>query len=194
MDEELTNLSNIQGSRYVKRLATEVNSLHEQLIIASDTLEQWKRCQRAWIYLDKIFQSQDIVQSCKEDHKNFVSVDRNWTKLMKKVSTSPGVMLNCVPEVKSESGARAFSLGRMKEFLRYNKTMDEIEKNLADYLDEKRRDFARFYFISNDELLTLLANQAKLNVMQGYLGNLFEGISKFGLDSEGAEITAIESR
>jgi dynein heavy chain len=55
MDEELTNLSNIQGSRYVKRLATEVNSSHEQLIIASDTLEQWKRCQRAWIYLDKIF-------------------------------------------------------------------------------------------------------------------------------------------
>jgi hypothetical protein len=84
---------------------------------------------------------------------------------MKKVATSPGVMLNCVPEVKSESGARAFSLSRMKEFLRYNKTMDEIEKNLADYLDEKRRDFARFYFISNDELLTLLANQAKLNVM-----------------------------
>jgi hypothetical protein len=55
MDEQLTTLSNIQGSRYVKRLSTKVNSLHEKLIIASDTLEQWKRCQRSWMYLDKIF-------------------------------------------------------------------------------------------------------------------------------------------
>jgi dynein heavy chain len=72
----------------------------------------------------------------------------------------------------------------MNELTRHNETMEEIERNLADYLDEKRRGFARFYFISNDELLNLLANQAKLEVMSGYLGNLFEGISKFALDGD----------
>lgn len=37
--------------------------------------------------------------------------------------------------------------------------MDRIQKNLEVYLEEKRAEFPRFYFISNDELLQLLAEQ-----------------------------------
>lgn len=31
--------------------------------------------------------------------------------------------------------------------------MDKIQKALEKHLDRKRRDFPRFYFLSNDELL-----------------------------------------
>ena len=44
LDETLTRLSNIQGNRYVKRLSKEVSSLHNQLITASDCVDQWKKC------------------------------------------------------------------------------------------------------------------------------------------------------
>jgi dynein heavy chain len=93
-------------------------------------------------------------------------------------------MPNCVTvsEQKKEDGTPVFKNSREVEFKRYNKTMDQIEKNLGQYLELKRQDFARFYFISNEELLTLLANQAKMEIMQTYLGNLFEGIYKFVLD------------
>jgi dynein heavy chain len=65
---------------------------------------------------------------------------------MKKVFVKKNVLKNC-------------TLKQYHEFLRYNEQMDRIQKSLEVYLEEKRTEFPRFYFISNDELLQLLAEQ-----------------------------------
>lgn len=46
-----------------------------------------------------------------------------------------------------------------------NDTLDEIQKKLEDYLENKRSAFPRFYFLSNDELLEILANSQNLEVI-----------------------------
>ena len=51
---------------------------------------------------------------------------------------------------------------RMRDFLKFNDMMDRITKSLEAYLEEKRMDFPRFYFISNEELLQLLAKQQEI--------------------------------
>jgi len=48
---------------------------------------------------------------------------------------------------------------RIRDFMKYNDMMDRITKNLEAYLEDKRKEFPRFYFISNEELFTLLAEQ-----------------------------------
>jgi hypothetical protein len=37
--------------------------------------------------------------------------------------------------------------------------MESIQKELEDYLDTKREDFPRFYFISNEEMLLMIVAQ-----------------------------------
>lgn len=48
----------------------------------------------------------------------------------------------------------------------YNDMLDDIQKKLEDYLEGKRGSFPRFYFLSNDELLEILANSQNIDVIQ----------------------------
>lgn len=67
LDESLTNISNIIGSRYVKRLQAQAEEWQAKLNLYFDTIEQWKEFQRNWLYLDNIFSSPDIKRSIGKD-------------------------------------------------------------------------------------------------------------------------------
>ena len=145
LDDSLASISDIQGSRYVKRLSEQVEKTHNMLILVSDTIEQWKLFQRNWLYLENIFQSsKEIKDKCNKEWKEFEAIDKKWTVLMKKVFQRKLVEKHCTQK-------------QLDEFLSQNRKMEEIQKRVEEYLDEKRTEFPRLYFISNDELLHLLS-------------------------------------
>ena len=65
--------------------------------------------------------------------------------------------------------------------------MEKIQKNLETYLEEKRSYFARFYFISNDELLQILANSTDLKTVEKHMIKCFENVNKFVLADDEAQ-------
>lgn len=42
------------------------------------------------------------------------------------------------------------NLGSHEVWIKYKDTLSEIQKALENYLEDKRNDFPRFYFLSND--------------------------------------------
>jgi dynein heavy chain 2, cytosolic len=56
--------------------------------------------------------------------------------------------------------------------------LEGCQKALADFLEEKRSMFPRFYFLGDDDLLEILGQAKSADVIQTHLKKLFAGIHK----------------
>ena len=165
LDEHIVTTQAMQFSPFRGPFEEDIIKWNDKLLLVSDTLEEWVRCQGQWMYLQPIFDSPDIMKQLPQETKRFKSVDSTWRHIMNQTNQAPSILSSCSKE------------GLLEKFTEANKNLEIVQKGLAEYLEKKRSIFARFYFLSNDELLEILSQTKEVRNVRPHLRKVFENMS-----------------
>ncbi|KAK2585046.1 hypothetical protein KPH14_008566 [Odynerus spinipes] len=164
LDESNINIQTIAASRHVGPIKVKVEEWSKKLDHFTTTLEAWQYCQQQWLYLEAIFSAPDIQRQLPVEAKIFLQVDRSWKDIMRRTAKMPLAMESCMQP------------GMLEQFTENNDNLDEVMKCLEAYLETKRIAFPRFFFLSNDELLEILAQTKNPHAVQVHLQKCFDAI------------------
>lgn len=101
--------------------------------------------------------------------KRFGAIDKNWVKIMNGVEENPNL-------VKHTGSAELYELLRV-----LFESLETCQKSLTSYLEQKRRIFPRFYFVSDAQLLEILG-QGLVKLFSSSSSNLSHYSISFSFD------------
>uniref|UniRef100_A0A0G4GMS7 Dynein-1, subspecies f n=1 Tax=Chromera velia CCMP2878 TaxID=1169474 RepID=A0A0G4GMS7_9ALVE len=174
LDQHSMDLMGLVGQgKFVEFIKGSVDEWQGKLRTVDSVLTVWMKVQRNWQRLEPIFMlSEDIRSQLPEDSKRFETLDAQFKELMMDASQSPLAVDACCVEGREELLKGIFGM------------IELCEKSLNDYLEQKKKAFPRFYFVSNQALLDILSNGNNPKKVAEYLGDCFDGIQTLDFDFE----------
>ena len=168
LDENLANINMIRGNQYKAVVEKEAEALRKALVTMNSVTEDLLALQKSWMYLENIFSSNEIKRVLAPEAAMFEKIDTFFKG-----------QLGQANKVQSAHKFISSKNAKLIEGLKSNNAqVEEIMKALANFLETKRGEFPRFNFLSDDELLEILAKQADPFAIQGFLKQLFDGLVK----------------
>jgi dynein heavy chain, axonemal len=151
VDDQIVKTLSMRSSRYIGRLLERATQWEKTLTVLQETLDNWLKVQATWLYLEPIFGSDDIMRQMPVEGRLFKTVDVTWRENMSATVAEPLAL------------SIASRHGFLTALIDANAKLDTILKGLNEYLETKRLSFPRFFFLSNDELLEILAETKVCN-------------------------------
>ena len=172
LDDQIVMAQTMLASPFIKHIRGPCQSFEKRLLYLQDTLDAFLMVQRTWMYLEPIFGSEDIMRQMPTEGRRFAAVDGFWRRTLVDIVKNP----RAIDMAENEK--------LLDQFNDANKRLDLIQKGLEQYLEVKRLKFARFFFLSNDELLEILSQTKDPRAVQPFLNKCFEGIAKIAFRGE----------
>ena len=181
LDDQIVLTQQFSFSPYKGPFEERIADWERKLRLVQEVTTEWLGCQRNWMYLQPIFDSEDINRQLPQEGKRFSGVDRQWRKTLERVKVAPVVLTFCDDDE------------LLEQWIKSNAELERVQKNLADYLETKRAAFARFYFLSNDELISILSQTKDPNAVQPHLRKCFEAVHSIKMEGANCEMSNMVS-
>ena len=173
-------LSSLKESQFYRAFEDRGRVYEEKLATLDVCLHTLNSIQRKWVYLEPIFERGALPQ----EQRRFKGVDDEFREIMGKIQMDPKLFQLADEHVHHNLKDTLLSM------------LDQLErcqKALAEFLEEKRDAFSRFYFIGDDDLLEILGQAKNPAVIQSHLKKLFQGINKVQFNDSKTQIVAMVS-
>ena len=122
----------------------------------------------------------DIRMQLPKEAEAFDTASQAFQGIMRGTRNNPNIVEACCAE------------NRLDTLEELSRGLDLCQKRLSDYLNTKRNAFARFYFISDDELISVLGCSDP-TCIQPHLLKLFDNVKKLGFGRGNKRIFSLES-
>lgn len=166
-----TDLGSMKSSPYYKEFDTKIDYWEATITQITETLEILLQVYSKWKYLESIFKGQpDISKQLPNEDAIFRRNHVQFKDEMERISRDR----NC---------KRA--LTEKKNFLQdlydLNEQFERIQKYLKQFLESKRSQFPRFYFLSDEDLLEIIGQSKDPKPILQHIRKMFEGVHDLGI-------------
>ncbi|KAJ9574124.1 hypothetical protein L9F63_008538, partial [Diploptera punctata] len=166
LEENQMQLGTMKSTRFVEPFIKEVDYWERALSIIMEVLEMMLLVQRQFLYLENIFLGEDIRKQLPAESDQFDKIINEWREITSNMFKN-GKVLSATHRPKL-----------FEHLNNLNDRLEMIQRALETYLETKRHVFPRFYFISNDDMLEILAQSKKPENVQPHFKKLFDNVNK----------------
>ncbi|XP_028968661.1 cytoplasmic dynein 2 heavy chain 1 [Galendromus occidentalis] len=175
-------LQAMKDSSFYPNFADRAQVWEHRLSNLDSALYVMQQVQRRWTYLDPIL-GQGALPS---EASRFNAVSNEFKNLMRGIQRDPRVVL------------LSNQMGLVDSLTNMLDQLNRSQKALNQYLEVKRSLFPRFYFLGDEDLLEILGQATRPQIIQSHLKKLFAGIHRVQFndteDSSKLEIEAMVSQ
>jgi dynein heavy chain len=165
-------LGSMATNRYSAPFKEEVAGWIAKLSTVSEIVEGWLIVQNMWMYMEAVFSGGDIVKQLPLEAKRFNNIDKTFMKAVAGAVDEANVVAVCCG-----SETMLNTLPHLTEQL------ELCQKSLTAFLDTKRAEFPRFYFVSDPTLLEILSlGSDPQAVTPHFQSGLFDSLTEVTFD------------
>lgn len=189
LEQDQLLIQNISASKYMAHFDETVRFWQEGLSAINETVTKLSEVQKTWSFLLSLFRySEEVKKELKKETEDFAKVDKEVERILGLVKKKDlSFILNFSTTDYDDD----------KVLTKLNYIFDELtkcQKGLNNFIAEKRKVFPRFYFLTMEELLDILANgnnPVMLFKEKNYMSKIVQAADKLAMKEEGERPTIV---
>ncbi|XP_033001694.1 dynein heavy chain domain-containing protein 1 [Lacerta agilis] len=181
VEHSLLTLQNIILSPFSSDILLEAESWASILRSFESLLEAWVIFQQKWVFLNIVFYEMDISLPSSELELRFQRVDSYFREFIQVTCNDPLVLSSVRPPCGSCRESRFVGGALQEAFLDGSRDLQVIIRALDYVLEGTRMGFPRLFFLSNEELISLLATASEPAEASAWAQRCFPGVRQLAL-------------